>query len=158
MNIILKSCPFCGSKPKIISLLIGTPYECHFVKCTNENCECEIKNPSKTIEDAVIIWNRRRIFAEKIFDITDVMEKTQDNEPPIDLPQDKITLLQNEIMEKFGENALWTVLILIQTIDKQTWKFGDDMIQSAQKIKDIMQYIEESETIKELFCIKKVGE
>lgn len=155
MNVIVKSCPFCGSKPKITSLLIGTPYEYHFVKCANENCECEIKNPSKTIEDAITIWNRRRIFAEKRFDITDVVEKTKDIEPPVDLPMDKISLLQNEITEKFGEQSLWTALILIQMINKESWKFDDGMIQSAQKIKDIMQYIEESKTIKELFSIKE---
>lgn len=58
----LKPCPFCGAK--------GEVYKAHFVEgacagCSNSKCEMGPATWEETREEAVRIWNTRRLRAAR---------------------------------------------------------------------------------------------
>ncbi|GHV91182.1 hypothetical protein AGMMS50268_16850 [Spirochaetia bacterium] len=58
----LKSCPFCGGKPVLITVMDGNKwYSCH-----NINCKIRPSTPmSKDINKAIEAWNKRRKISER---------------------------------------------------------------------------------------------
>ena len=147
----VKSCPFCGWAPKIECILKNTSFEAYFIKCTNENCECEIKCPRRTEQEAVDAWNIR-------VDV-EIKEIENDNSEHPTVKETNATMemlikFKDEISEKFGEQSIWLALLLLQLINKDTWKFDKEIIQ-INLLPDIMKFIEENEPIKELFMNKE---
>ena len=146
----VKSCPFCGSTPKVECLLKETPFEAHYVKCTNENCECEIKCPHHTEQEAVDAWNNR-VGAE-----VKEIESSNSEYPTVkeaDAMMETLIKFKDEISEKFGEQSIWLALLLLQVINRDTWKFDIGIVQ-MNLLSDIMKFIEENENIKEVFMNK----
>lgn len=58
--------------------------------------------------------------------------------------------IQEEVTEKFGERAIWEVLILLQMIDVTTWTFPEYAYRHSSTA-DIARYIQENETLKKVF-------
>ena len=146
----VKSCPFCGSTPKIECLLKETPFEAYYVKCTNENCECNIKCSYHTEQEAVDAWNNR-------VDVEVKEIENSNSEHPIikeaDATMEMLIKFKDEISEKFGEQSIWLALLLLQIINRDTWKFDKEIVQ-MNLLPDIMKFIEENEIIKEVFMNK----
>lgn len=137
----IKTCPFCGEKPKIFCLSKGSPYEAYYVQCTNEKCEAEIRYPHKTETAAVEDWNNR--VESKEIDVKTCREPELANKPII--PQ---TLI-DEFTSKFDPKQLWMLPVLIMQIDPKTWKFP--FKPENEVLTNMMDYIEQNNELKDLY-------
>ena len=143
----IKGCPFCGHGPKIDCLMKNTSLECYFIKCTNPNCEVEIRHPYKTEQEALVAWNTR------VGNDAPISEPIRTAEYVGKRPVDTVALdsVYHEVVEKFGEKALWSVIFLIQLIDVKTWTFPDYV--HGGPFEDLVQFIEGHEGLKRMFQV-----
>ena len=142
----IRTCPFCGQLPKVEGLMKGTDLESYFIKCSNEKCEAAIKNPFKTIKEAVDYWNTR--VEPEVRELEDSEEQLPvKNEPQINT--EAVSRLYNRVSEKYGDNAIWGVLFLMSQIDMQTWKFPEHIRNTP--FGELLDEIEQDEELRDAF-------